>query len=247
LNIRKLHTIDSTNSYLKKWAKSDYLENYTLVISDEQTEGRGQRGNHWLSEKDKNLTFSILVRLSNFKASRQFELNQAISLGLLAAIREQTLRKTTHNCNFSIKWPNDIMAGNKKIAGILIENSLRNTDIKHSVVGIGLNVNQTKFPITLPHADALINCTQQTFNLDDLLASISKHIQQYCTKLTESASLKKEYLQNLYLLKTEANYKDVQNREFTGRIIGITSSGKLQIENKNKTLIFGFKEVSFLP
>ena len=247
MKIRKLHTIDSTNTYLKDWARKELLENFTTVVATKQTQGRGQRGNYWLSEEGKNLTFSILIRVSNFKATRQFELNQAVSLGLLKALQKNILADELAFLNLQVKWPNDIMAENKKIAGILIENTLNKQHIKHSIVGIGLNVNQTNFPSTLPVASSLKNNTQKEFDLEKLLHEIILAIKETCSALEQGKSLEKEYLKNLYLFDAKANYKDANNQIFEGKITGITPEGKLQIcttDNVNRS--FGFKEIVFL-
>ncbi len=247
MRIRKLHTIDSTNSYLKDWARKELLENFTTVVANEQTQGRGQRGNYWLSEYSKNLTFSILIRLSDFEATKQFELNQAISLGVLHALKRNTPTNKHETLNLQIKWPNDIMADRKKIGGILIENTLQKKLIKHSVVGIGINVNQTHFPDTLPLASSLKNNTQKDFDLEKLLIAIILSIKEHCTALEKGVSLEKKYLENLYLFDTIANYKDANNQVFEGKITGISPEGKLQIcttDNVNRS--FGFKEIVFL-
>ena len=253
MTIRKLHTVDSTNSYLKNWAKKEPLKNFTTIVTEEQTQGRGQRGNYWLSEKNKNLTFSTLIRVSNFKAIRQFELNQAISLGLLEALQKNILDNKLPISDLKIKWPNDIMAGNKKIAGILIENTLNKQHIKHSIVGIGLNVNQTHFSSALPHASSLKKLTHKDYELDSLLTEIILSIKKQCAKLENHKSLEKEYLNNLYQFGVEASYKDTHNQEFDGNIIGLTPEGKLRIalsklslKNTPKIKEFGFKEITFL-
>ena len=253
MTIRKLHTVDSTNSYLKDWARKELLENFTTVVTQEQTQGRGQRGNYWHSEKGKNLTFSILIRISDFKASKQFELNQAISLGVLQALKRSIPENIIEKPNLQVKWPNDIMAGDKKIAGILIENTLKQQHIKHSIVGIGLNVNQTHFPSALPYASSLKNLTHKDYELDVLLEKIVRSIKKQCTKLESQESLESEYLNNLYRFGIEASYKDTHNQEFDGSIIGLTPEGKLRMELSNPSLKntpkikeFGFKEITFL-
>ena len=116
MNIIKLNAIESTNLYLKKLAVEKAVESYTVVTARYQSAGRGQMGSAWLSEKGKNLTFSILIKFSKFEIEHQFYLSMAISLGLLAAIRVHIASP------LFIKWPNDILADKDKLAGILIEN-----------------------------------------------------------------------------------------------------------------------------
>jgi len=245
LKIRKLHTVNSTNSYLKDWLKKENLINYTVVVANTQTQGRGQRGNSWLVEGGKNLTFSVLVKLPDFKTGRQFELNQAVSLGLLQVLKNYIPISLAPQ----IKWPNDIMAGGKKIAGILIENSLSGQQLKHSIVGIGLNVNQVVFSEALPNAGSLKSLVNKEFDLDKLLQEIILSIKTYCDRLMRNQSLTEEYLQNLYLYQLKATYKDLNNNKFTGKITGINTEGRLQIRktnDTNKISLFGFKEITFI-
>ena len=139
MNIIKLNAIDSTNSYLKNNAIKNNFESFTVVVAEKQTDGRGQLGTVWESDQGKNLTFSVLIKFLDFKITQQFYLSMAVSLGVLRVLKSQFIY------NFHIKWPNDILAENNKVAGILIENSIVGSFIKNSVIGIGLNVNQTNF------------------------------------------------------------------------------------------------------
>jgi len=139
MNIIKIDAIDSTNSYLKKLATNGTINSYTVVVAKHQTAGRGQMGTLWVSEANKNLTFSFLIKFNSFKSTSQFYLSMAVSLGVLLAVNAVV------KSSFFIKWPNDILADKDKVAGILIENTLRGNFIKQSVIGIGLNVNQKNF------------------------------------------------------------------------------------------------------
>jgi len=242
--IKKIHTTNSTNTYLRKWSKEEYLQNFTVLVSEEQTAGRGQRENIWQSKKGKNLTFSILIRLDDFEVSRQFELNQAVSLGLVMAIKKYL---STSDFSLKIKWPNDIFVTKKKIAGILIENTLSASKIKQSVVGIGLNVNQVNFPNSLPNASSMQVFTKQEFDLDTLLNEILSSIENYIDKLEKGENLKVEYLENLFQYKTENRYKETGNNTFRGRIIGVNPEGKLIIKTKKGNVkSYNFKEIEFL-
>ena len=139
MHIIKLNAIDSTNSYLKNMVEINNLENYTVVTAESQNAGRGQLGTVWESEYGKNLTFSMLVRVKGFKIEDQFYLSMAISLGVLNALKPNV------NNLLYVKWPNDILAEKDKLCGILIENVLSGSNIKHSIIGVGLNVNQDQF------------------------------------------------------------------------------------------------------
>jgi BirA family biotin operon repressor/biotin-[acetyl-CoA-carboxylase] ligase len=244
MKIKKISTTRSTNDYLKDWSRKEVLENFTVVVAEEQTAGRGQRENIWHSEKGKNLTFSMLIRLGDFEVSRQFELNQAVSLGLLMAIK----KVLSKNFSSKIKWPNDILVNEKKIAGILIENTISGSKIKQSVVGIGLNVNQINLPASLPNASSLQALTTNSFDLDILLKELVLSIQNYIFELEQNADFMQEYLQNLFQFKKDSQYLSNKNNiEFTGKIVGVSSEGKLDIQTKNGILnTYNFKEITFL-
>ena len=136
-NIISLEEVDSTNRYLK-----DYLlkDNNTIeglvVVATNQHSGRGQKGNTWQSEQGKNLTFSIFIK-PNIQVQAQFLISKAISLGIVDFLNDVGLSE------LKIKWPNDIFCKDKKIARILIENTLKGNNVSNSIIGIGLNVNQT--------------------------------------------------------------------------------------------------------
>ncbi len=194
MNIIKLNAIDSTNSYLKKRSQKSALENFTVVVAKYQTLGRGQLGTTWVSEQGKNLTFSLLVSFKNFKIQNQFYLSMAVSLGVIYALRHFV------TVPLKIKWPNDILAEKDKIAGILIENILKSENINHSIVGIGLNVNQTEFPADIENVTSLIKLSGNNFNNDELLDKIVTSIKKYSCLVEDEKFdiLKQMYLSNLY-------------------------------------------------
>lgn len=241
LRIIKLHTTNSTNDYLKEWIQNNTPQNFMLVVAETQTKGRGQMGTNWVSYLGKNLTFSMFVSVKELPIEKQFQLNQAVSLGLLFALKK-------HVPQVQIKWPNDILAGGKKTAGILIENTVSNSLIKHSIVGIGLNVNQTKFPSELTQATSLKILTNRDFNLDSLLLDIRDSIVQQILLLKNQSSttLEKAYLNNLYLYEIPSIYKSKDNKKFNGTIEGVDTYGRLLIKKETGEIdAFGLKEVVF--
>ena len=151
-------------------AQHSTVKNFTIVTTEEQTAGKGQLGNKWASEIGKNLTFSIFTSYKNVLIANQNYLNFAVSLAVFDAIKQLNVP------NLSIKWPNDILSANKKLAGILIENTLQKDKIISSVIGIGINVNQTLFSVDLPNATSIKNCINTTTNLDVLLMDLQKKI-----------------------------------------------------------------------
>jgi len=243
MKLIKINAIDSTNNFLKDLASNQYLEDYTTVVTNNQTNGRGQMNNSWVSEPEKNLTFSVFTCLKGVKSEHQPYLNFAVSLAIIDILIEQNIP------NIAIKWPNDIMAGNKKICGVLIESTLIGNNLKNVIIGIGLNVNQTQFPKQLPNASSLKNITMKNFSLDGLL-------DQFLLKLKEKISwveegklehLSKLYHNHLYMLNTPTTFKNNKsNKLFMGIIKEVNPQGKLIIEQEDESLLdFNIKEISF--
>lgn len=161
-NVLWLAEVDSTNNYLKEWLRQEPLEEGTTVVADYQVRGRGQRGNGWSSEKGKNLLFSLLLYPKRIKVNEQFILSRIASLAV-----KRVLDRFTDDIR--IKWPNDIYWKEKKIAGMLIENDLLRGEITRSVVGIGINVNQQRFPDELPNPVSLWQITGMEHDRTQLL------------------------------------------------------------------------------
>ncbi|MDR0546159.1 MAG: biotin--[acetyl-CoA-carboxylase] ligase, partial [Dysgonamonadaceae bacterium] len=177
MNIIRLNSIDSTNRYLNDLAAQQNLEEGTTAITQQQSAGRGQRGNSWESEAGKNLTFSTLLYPGFLPVSQHFLLSEAVALAVCDALNA-LLENLPLPHSFRIKWPNDIYYENRKIAGILIENELTGATIEHSIIGIGLNINQTQFSDTLPNPISLKQITGQNADLDGLLETVLKNIMQ---------------------------------------------------------------------
>jgi BirA family biotin operon repressor/biotin-[acetyl-CoA-carboxylase] ligase len=243
LKIIKLSAIDSTNSFLKELAFNSVLEKFTVVVTDHQIKGRGQQGNDWVSESFKNLVFSVFVTFNHFKVLNNKYLNFAVSLAIFDALKEENIP------DVSIKWPNDILSGNKKICGVLIENSLKGTEISSSIIGIGLNVNQTSFPDSLKRASSLKLLSFKDFELDKLLESIVSKLKTKIEILNSKdfQILEMEYLNVLHKKNIPTMFKNSQDVLFMGIICGISKEGKLQIILEDETIQeFGIKEVAFL-
>ncbi len=252
MKIIKLNAIDSTNSFLKDMASKVALDNLTVVVAKKQTAGRGQRNTRWNSQAGKALTFSVYTKFDDFLVADYKYLNYAVSLAVYQAINMLNLSRLT------IKWPNDILSENKKIAGILIENSLTTDKINTAIIGIGVNVNQNKFPKDLPNASSIKkmlakkqainsdvdNNIDLDFLLDKILVSLAKKLEILHQK--EYQLLENDYLSVLYKKNVPSMFKTTQNTLFMGKIIGVSKIGNLQIELENETIQeFGIKEVSF--
>lgn len=239
----KLSAINSTSTFLKEMIREKEVENFTVVRADYQANGRGQRKTIWLSERGKNLLFSILIRFKDFYAENQFYLTCAVSLAVYQSLK---------NCGIDrlkIKWPNDIMAGNKKVSGILIENSLKESQIQYAVVGIGINVNQKEFPRELPNAISITQLLNREIDLEELLQNIYVELQKQILLLEQKnwTSLKAMYLQNLYKYQTPHMFQQRNGENFMGIIQGFDQLGRIIISKEDETLQnFDLKEIKFL-
>lgn len=243
MKIIKLNAIDSTNSFLKDLAKNTALENYTVVVTDNQTNGRGQQESAWQSKPFKSLTFSVFIGFKNLEIQQKKYLNFAISLAIFDVLSDENLSKLT------IKWPNDILSANKKICGILIENTFIGNKIKNSVVGIGLNVNEIDFSNTLKKVTSLKKETHKDYNLDELLVKIVTKIEEKITLLNSEKfnKLEETYLKHLFKKNTTTMFKNSNGNLFMGIIVGISNNGKLQVQLENDVIKeFGIKEISFV-
>lgn len=172
LNLIRLKSTPSTNAAAAAMCEAD-TPHGTVVVTDEQTAGRGQRGNHWESEPGQNLTFSIVLRPEAWPVTRQFELSMAVSIGAAQALRRQV-----PELDVRIKWPNDLYVGNGKLCGMLIENSMQagSPNIGRAIAGIGINVNQTCFLSNAPNPVSLAMLTGRTFSPDALLEPVCRSI-----------------------------------------------------------------------
>lgn len=240
MKIIKLDAIDSTNSYLKKLLTKESLDDLTVVISKHQTKGKGRNGNIWANDASLNLAFSIYKRFNRLNINNKFILNLISSIAVFHLLNENKLNKLT------IKWPNDIMSENKKISGILIENSVKGNFINHSVIGVGINVNQRKFK-NLPNATSMFIETGREFSLDSLASRLgeifSKNFLQY--EKNEGALLK-YYNNQLFLKNTDSNFITKDGKRFSGKITRINKNGELVImKADNREVNYTENEIRF--
>ena len=228
MKIIKLNAIDSTNSYLKKLLIKESLDDLTVVISKHQSKGKGRNGNVWVNDASLNLAFSIYKTFDDLRINNKFILNLISSISVFHLLSENNLNK------LKIKWPNDIMSENKKISGILIENSVKGKFINHAVIGVGINVNQRKFK-NLPNATSMFIETGREFSLDTLASRLgeifSKNFLQY--EKNEGALLK-YYNNQLFLKNTDSNFITKDGKRFSGKITRINKDGELIIIKADK-------------
>jgi len=224
-------------------AKDSVLENFTVVQTENQLNGRGQQYAKWVSEPLKNLTFSVFVKFANFNFLDKKYLNFAVSLAVFEVLKEQKIK------NIAIKWPNDILSGKQKICGILIENNIKGIKINSSVIGIGLNVNQKLFSKSLQNVSSLSNISGKFFDLDVLLKKITIKLKLKIEQLEKQdfKSLETNYLNVLYKKNIPTMFKDSKDVLFMGIIRGISNDGKLQVELENENMLeFGIKEIAMV-
>ncbi|MFH6604769.1 biotin--[acetyl-CoA-carboxylase] ligase [Maribacter algicola] len=242
MQIIKLSATDSTNAYLKSLAKSEPLEDLTVVVAHEQFKGRGQMGSEWQSEAGKNLTFSILKRHKGLAAKDRFQLTICVSIAIISALKELGLG------NLAVKWPNDILSGNSKICGILIENALSGDKIQSSIIGIGLNVNQSLFN-NLKSVSSLKLLLGKTFDLNELLLRIVFHLESELSQLTKIWDKERwvDYENLLFRKDRPSTFEDNRGQRFMGIIRGVSGKGMLKVSLENGTLSeFDLKEVKLL-
>jgi BirA family transcriptional regulator, biotin operon repressor / biotin---[acetyl-CoA-carboxylase] ligase len=211
------------------------------VITNEQTAGRGQHGNTWMSAPNLNLTFSVIFFPESLNLKDSFLLNIISSLAVAKTV-EEYLPKDAAVC---VKWPNDIYVNSKKIAGILVENTIRGEHVHAVVIGIGLNVNQ--IAIDLPHASSMVQECSKTFDLQNILNRLCENLELNYLLLEENKTqeLQASYHNSLFGLNTSLNYTDNEG-DFVGIVRGITQTGALQIEKSTGVLkTYALKEIQF--
>jgi len=241
MNIIKLNAINSTNDYLKSLSSSQYLENFTVVSAENQTAGKGQMGAKWSVEPGKNLTFSVLVRDLIIDVSELFYLNAAVAVSIIQAV------ESFHIGQLSIKWPNDILAGSKKISGILIENSLKNNGEVFSVIGIGLNVNQIAFG-DLAKATSLALLTGRECDKEAIMKAIVENLKRNVAALLhkETGLIWNKY-HNLLFKKDVPMPFEKNGIRFMGIIKEVSKTGSLIVQLEDNSIAsYGIKEVQLL-
>ena len=236
MKITHFKTLESTNQYLQNLLNEgiDIVDN--IVVTDYQTSGKGQGKNVWESEDGKNLLFSIALDMSFLKAENQFLLTQIVSVTMI-----NVLKKYLPEESLSIKWPNDIYFNDKKIAGILIKNEIRGMMMGTSIIGIGLNVNQTSFNEDLPNPISMKMITGNDFELEELLSAISYQL----STVNSQQSTVNSYTDKLYRYKQWAFYEhEGQVKEMM--ITGYDQFGRLILKEKNdREVVCDLKEISF--
>jgi BirA family biotin operon repressor/biotin-[acetyl-CoA-carboxylase] ligase len=241
MDIIKRSAINSTNDYLKDLIAKQVVTNFTVVVTDSQTKGKGQMGSVWISEPSKNLTFSVLLKDLIVDLHQLYTLNIVVSLAIISVLDNYKIPAVT------IKWPNDIMSGNHKIGGILIENSFKSDGEVISIVGIGININQINFE-NLPNASSLKRKTGVDYDLEELLQELCLSFKQFVPKISfQTDSIWNLYHQKLFKIGIPMAFENRKGEKFMGIIKHVSSNGLLNILLENDSIVqFGVKEVKML-
>ncbi|MBW1656182.1 biotin--[acetyl-CoA-carboxylase] ligase [Flavobacterium quisquiliarum] len=241
MKLIKLDAIDSTNDFLKALSSQDEQENFTTVTAENQTKGKGQMGGKWKSEAGKNLIMSVLVKDFLFDNEQVFNLSVVVSLAVSEVLNFLNIP------DICIKWPNDILSYNKKLVGILIENTIKSDGRIVSVVGIGINVNQTDYT-EFPSASSLAVISGKSFNKEEIAFLIVEKIKENIELWqTSSQVLWKKYFNSLFKKGVPMPFKNLEDQNFMGIIQGVSPTGKLQVLLEDDSVAeFEIKEVKML-
>lgn len=241
-DILELDHLGSTNEYALGLLQNSDVGEGTLVWAREQFAGKGQGGNQWFSERGSSLTFSVILQTSFLPPGFQFMLNKVVSIAVLKTIRNLTAREL----KTSIKWPNDIYAGNGKLAGILIQHNIVSDYIQSSVAGVGINLNQEKFPAALPNPVSLRQITGNEFDAGDVLELFCLNLSREYgwLEMNRFEDIDSEYDHCLLGFRKKMTFTS-GNHTFTGEIKGVDDYGRLCLmDQEGRVRIFNHGEIN---
>ena len=229
-------------------ARDEKYHEGDVVWADFQTAGRGQRGHEWHSRKGENLTFSVVLEPTFVPVAEQFSVSEVVALSLVDMLAE-------YGIGARIKWTNDIYVGDRKLVGILIEHSLSSTTLRRTIVGIGINVNQTEFDPSIPNPVSMAQLLGEELNAEEILQCFLKHLQENYEALREMQNAKckmqnllhERYNSLLYRLNEWHTYALPSGERFSAKILGTAPNGALRLEDeKGQAKDYLFKEVEFV-
>jgi len=225
MNIIKLSAIDSTNDFLLNMAALEKVEQFQIVQTDFQSKGRGQFGKKWESKPGENLMFSLFFRPE--KNMSLIQINQLVALSIIDGLKAYSLP------NLSIKWPNDILSGGRKIAGVLIESKINNSGIKYVVIGVGLNVNQTEFDQGFK-ATSLKQLKASFKDLDQVSHQVIHSLISHLTNFNSDIDYRETYENYLFGLNRVRLFNRISNNsKFQAIIKGVNPMHELILEHEN--------------
>ncbi len=237
-----LPSVPSTNTWAKE--HSGTLSHGDIVVTHDQTAGRGQRGNHWEAEPGRNLTFSLFLRPGRIVPAAQFLISEIVSLAVVKALRRHLAETASETV--TVKWPNDIYIGDRKIAGILIEHAISGMSISHTVAGIGLNVNQTRFISDAPNPVSMAMIAGTEFDLPAIMHEIADEITRH-TDAPDKTAIHEAYLSSLWRKDgCPHEFSMPDGARFMAEINDVSETGMLRLNTPGGIREFAFKEVAFI-
>ena len=222
-------------------ARDEKYHEGDVVWADYQTAGRGQRGHEWHSRKGENLTFSVVLEPTFVPIAEQFSVSEVVALSLVDMLSE-------YGIEARIKWTNDIYVGDRKLVGILIEHSLSSTTLRRTIVGIGINVNQTEFDPSIPNPVSMAQLLGKELNAEEVLQCFLKHLQENYEALREMQNaLHERYNSLLYRLNEWHTYALPSGERFNAKVLGTAPNGALRLEDEaGQAKDYLFKEIEFV-
>jgi BirA family biotin operon repressor/biotin-[acetyl-CoA-carboxylase] ligase len=248
MNLIKLDAINSTNEFLKDNIQKTLSKELQVVYTFNQTKGKGQRGNSWESQPEKNIAISLGLFPDNLKVENQFTLSMLFSLFILNTLKSLKIP------DLKIKWPNDIMSGNTKICGILNEITVKGNIIESIIVGFGINVNQENFE-NLPNASSLKLINNINYDLNELVSLIIKNLKKYdylskslrLLSNQELEDLNYSYHENLYKIGEKSRFTNKEKEIFIGKIVSVNKNGIIKIEKEDNSIMnYNFQEIQMI-
>ena len=248
MNLIKLDAINSTNEFLKDNIQKTLSKELQVVYTFNQTKGKGQRGNSWESQPEKNIAISLGLFPDNLKVENQFTLSMLFSLFILNTLKSLKIPE------LKIKWPNDIMSGNTKICGILNEITVKGNIIESIIVGFGINVNQENFG-NLPNASSLKLINNINYDLNKLVSLIIKNLKKYdylskslrLLSNQELEDLNYSYHENLYKIGEKSQFTNKEKEIFIGKIVSVNKNGIIKIEKEDNSIMnYNFQEIQMI-
>lgn len=225
--------IDSTSTFLKNNVCE--FDHGDLVSADYQNAGHGQVGNSWESEQYMNALFSLLMKPEKIPACAGFRITEIVTLGILDALPDFDLR---------IKWPNDIYAGDRKLCGVLIETSIQAGHIDRAIIGIGLNVNQTRFVSDAPNPVSLAQLADCRFDVKEVMERVVAAILERYESVEDCHG---EYLSHLYRRAEWHEFERPNGERFEGMIIDVEDNGLLVMRMRSGEIAhFEFKSLKYV-
>ncbi len=240
-NIIYIDKADSSNTLALELTSKEHVPEFSIIWVGHQTRGRGQSNKKWLSHRNKNITMTAIIYPSFLTAERWFYLSKMSALA--------THKLISSFCNkVYIKWPNDIYVNHKKISGILIENRIQQQHITTSVIGVGINVNQQRFPKNIPNPTSLFTETHRKYDLKSLIIQWQQYFIDYYQWLKEGKfrHIDEHYHQHLYMKNQTVQLKVKNKGVFTGKIMEVTPMGQLKIESNEMVRLLHVGEVEWM-